>query len=63
MRLTKWLCFFALCVPFTMTAAGCGGSDEAGAMATDSELEAYGKEASKGTPLEGMSMKEGKKSE
>jgi hypothetical protein len=32
-------------------------------MATDSELEAYGKEAAKGTGLEGISMKGGEKSE
>ncbi len=49
MRLCKCLCLFALCVPFTLTAVGCGGSDQADQMASDQELEAYGKEAAKGT--------------
>ena len=63
MRMSKWLCFLALCAPVALVTSGCGGSDEAGAMATDSELEQYGKEAAAGTALDGMSMKGGKKSE
>ncbi len=63
MRLTKCLCFLALCVPFTLIATGCG-DDEAGQMATDAELAEYGKEAAKGGPLEGMTLGGGdKKSE
>ncbi len=54
MRYTKLLLSLALFVPFTLTVAGCGGSDEAGQMASDEELSAYGKEAAKGTGLEGL---------
>ena len=56
MRLCKCLCLFALCVPFTLTTVGCGGSDQADQMASDQELEQYGKEAAQGTALEGFKM-------
>ncbi len=51
MRLVRCLCLFSLCVPLTIASPGCGGSDEAGPMATDSELEAYGKGRSQGYRL------------
>ncbi len=53
MRLTKFFCAIALCAPFMLAATGCG-EEKAGAIATDDELQAYGKEAAKGTVLEGL---------
>ena len=55
MRLTKFFCAVALCAPFMLASTGCG-EEKAGQMATDAELQEYGREAAKGTALEGLSM-------
>lgn len=45
MRFVKFCCAALLLVPFACTVPGCGGSDEAGVIATDEELLEYGKQS------------------